>query len=33
MVMHYSTENDEAGVPPTPEKVAEIGKYMEECVQ
>jgi hypothetical protein len=32
MVMHYSTENDEAGVPPTPEKVAEIGKYMEELI-
>jgi hypothetical protein len=33
MVMHYSTENDEAGVPPSPEQIAEIGKYMEECVQ
>ena len=33
MVMHYSSEDNEAGVPPSPEQMAEIGKYMEECVK
>ncbi len=33
MVMHYSSEDDEAGVLPSPEQMAEIGKYMEEYVK
>jgi hypothetical protein len=33
MVMHYSTEDMEAGVPPTPEHMAAIGEYMEESVK
>ena len=30
MVMHYSTEDNEAGVPPTPEQMAAIGQLMQE---
>jgi hypothetical protein len=30
MLMHYSTDEMEAGVPPSPETLAELGKYMEE---
>jgi hypothetical protein len=30
MVMHYSTEDNEAGIPPTPEKVAAVGELMQE---
>jgi hypothetical protein len=33
MVMHYSTEDMEAGVPPTPEQMAAIGEFMEESVK
>lgn len=33
MLMHYSDEDMEAGVPPTPEAIAEIGKYMEETAK
>jgi hypothetical protein len=33
MLMHYSDDAMEAGVPPTPETIAEIGKFMEECTQ
>jgi hypothetical protein len=30
MVMHYQTQQDEDGIPPSPEKQAEIGEYMQE---
>jgi hypothetical protein len=30
MVMHYSTEDNEAGVPPSPEQMAAIGQMMGE---
>lgn len=30
MVMHYSTPDNEAGVPPTPEQMAAIGSLMQE---
>ena len=30
MVMHYSTPDMEAGVPPTPEQMAAIGQLMQE---
>jgi hypothetical protein len=30
MVMHYSTEDNEAGVPPTPEQMAAVGQLMQE---
>jgi hypothetical protein len=30
MVMHYSTEDNEAGIPPTPEQVAAVGELMGE---
>lgn len=30
MVMHYSTEAMEAGVPPTPEQMTAVGRLMEE---
>lgn len=33
MVMHYSTEDNENDVPPSPEQMAEIGQYMEESVK
>ena len=33
MLMHYSTEDMEAGVPPTPEQMAAIGEYMEGYVK
>ena len=33
MVMHYETEAMEAGVKPTPEEQAEIGRYMQEAAQ
>jgi hypothetical protein len=33
MVMHYSTDDNENDVPPTPEQIAEIGKYMEETAK
>jgi hypothetical protein len=33
MMMHYSTEAMEAGDPPSPETLAELGAFMEECVQ
>jgi hypothetical protein len=33
MVMHYSNDDNEAGVPPSPETVAEIGAYMEEAAK
>jgi hypothetical protein len=31
MLMHYQTEEMEAGVPPTPEMQAAIGQYMQEA--
>ena len=31
MVMHYSTEDNEAGVPPTPEQMAAIGDLMQDA--
>ena len=31
MVMHYSTEDNEAGVPPTPEDMAAIGELMQDA--
>lgn len=31
MVMHYSTDDNEAGVPPTPEQMAAIGQLMQEA--
>lgn len=31
MVMHYSTPDNEAGVPPTPEFLAALGEYMAEA--
>ncbi len=30
MVMHYSTPENEAGIPPTPEQMAAIGALMQE---
>jgi hypothetical protein len=33
MLMHYSTEDNEAGVPPTPEEMAAVGEYMEEAMK
>lgn len=33
MLMHYSTEDVEAGVPPSPEEIAKIGEFMEEYVK
>ena len=30
MVMHYSTPDMEAGVPPTPEQMAALGQFMQE---
>jgi hypothetical protein len=30
MVMHYQTQDDEDGIPPSPAKQAEIGEYMQE---
>jgi len=30
MVMHYSTEDNEAGVPPNPEQMAAVGELMQE---
>jgi hypothetical protein len=33
MVMHYSNEDNEAGVPPSPEVIAEIGAYIEEAAK
>ena len=33
MLMHYQTEDMEAGVPPTPEQMAAIGEHMEETVK
>jgi hypothetical protein len=30
MVMHYSTEDNEAGVPPTPAQIAAVGQLMQE---
>jgi len=30
MVMHYSTADNEEGVPPTPEHIAAIGQLMQE---
>jgi hypothetical protein len=30
MVMHYSTADNEAGIPPTPEQMAAIGSMMQE---
>lgn len=33
MVMHYSNEQNEADVPPSPEQIAAIGQYMEEAVK
>lgn len=33
MLMHYSTEENEADVPPSPEQMAAIGEYMEESVR
>ena len=33
MLMHYSTEEMEAGVPPTPEVLAELGQFMGEVAE
>lgn len=33
MMMHYSDDAIEAGVPPTPEMMAELGQFMAECGQ
>ena len=33
MLMHYSNEENEADVPPSPEQMAAIGEYMEESVR
>jgi len=33
MLMHYSTEENEADIPPSPETMAAIGAYMEESVR
>ncbi len=30
MVMHYSTPDNEAGIPPSPEQIAAIGEQMQE---
>jgi hypothetical protein len=30
MVMHYETQDNEDGIPPTPEQIAAIGEYMRE---
>jgi hypothetical protein len=30
MVMHYQTQDNEDGIPPTPEQIAAIGEYMQE---
>jgi hypothetical protein len=30
MVMHYSTPDNEAGIPPSPEQIAAIGAQMQE---
>ncbi len=30
MVMHYQTQQDEDGIPPSPEKQAAIGEYLQE---
>lgn len=30
MLMHYSTDENEAGIPPSPEDIAKIGAYMGE---
>jgi len=33
MLMHYSNEDNENDVPPTPELMAEMGAYMEEAAR
>lgn len=33
MVMHYSNDANEAGTPPSPELMAEMGAYMQEAAQ
>ena len=33
MVMHYSDEAMEAGAPPTPEVIANVGQFMAEAAQ
>jgi hypothetical protein len=33
MVMHYSTSDNEAGIPPSPEQMAAIGALMQETAQ
>ncbi|HEV8297764.1 MAG TPA: YciI family protein [Acidimicrobiales bacterium] len=33
MIMHYSNDDNEADVPPTPELIEQMGKYMGEVAQ
>jgi hypothetical protein len=30
MLMHYETQDNEDGIPPSPEQIAAIGEYMQE---